>query len=272
MSVLEAYDLSIRFGGVQANLDVSVAVGEWEIVGVIGPNGAGKTTLFNLITGFYKPDSGRIIYRGRDITGLAVHERAGLGLGRTFQNVGLVKGTTVRDNLVTAQHLQADYSAVAGMMGTRRSVATERLLRVKADALADVLGLGDLLDTQVAGLPYGTLKRIEIATVLATDPEVLLLDEPSSGMGPEEAHRLGDTLLELRREFGLSIVMIEHHVPLVVRVCDYVYCLDFGQLLTHGLPQEVRNHPQVVAAYLGEDPDPAAVALEAQLEHLVEST
>jgi branched-chain amino acid transport system ATP-binding protein len=272
MSVLEAYDLSIRFGGVQANLDVSVAVGEWEIVGVIGPNGAGKTTLFNLITGFYKPDSGRIICRGREITGLAVHERAALGLGRTFQNVGLVKGATVRDNLITAQHLQADYGAVAGMMGSRRSVATERLLRAKADALADVLGLGDLLDTQVAGLPYGTLKRVEIATVLATDPMVLLLDEPSSGMGPEEAHRLGDTLLELRRNFGLSIVMIEHHVPLVVRVCDYVYCLDFGQLVTHGAPEDVRRHPQVVAAYLGEDPDPAAVALEAQLDHLVEST
>jgi branched-chain amino acid transport system ATP-binding protein len=271
MSVLDAYDLSIRFGGVQANLDVSMAVGEWEIVGVIGPNGAGKTTLFNLITGFYVPDSGRIVYKGRDITRLPVHERAALGLGRTFQNVGLVKGATVRDNLVTAQYLQADYGMVAGMLGSRRSVASERLLRAKADTLAEVLGLGDLLDTQVAGLPYGTLKRIEIATVLATDPDVLLLDEPSSGMGPEEAHRLGDTLLELRRTFGLSIVMIEHHVPLVVRVCDYVYCLDFGQLLTHGSPQEVRNHPQVVAAYLGEDPDPAAVALEAQLENLVES-
>jgi branched-chain amino acid transport system ATP-binding protein len=272
MSVLETHELSIRFGGVQANLDVSVAVGEWEIVGVIGPNGAGKTTLFNMITGFYRPDSGRIVYRGRDITRLPVHERAALGLGRTFQNVGLVKGATVRDNLVTAQYLQADYGSIAGMLGSRRSFASERLLRAKADALADVLGLGDLLDTQVAGLPYGTLKRVEIATVLATDPEVLLLDEPSSGMGPEEAHRLGDTLLELRRQFGLSIVMIEHHVPLVVRVCDYVYCLDFGQLLTHGSPQDVRNHPQVVAAYLGEDPDPVAVALEAQLDALVETT
>jgi branched-chain amino acid transport system ATP-binding protein len=272
MSVLDAYDLSIRFGGVQANLDVSISVGEWEIVGIIGPNGAGKTTLFNLITGFYRPDAGRIVHRGRDITRLPVHERAALGLGRTFQNVGLVKGATVRDNLVTAQYLQADYGSVAGMMGSRGSFASERLLRAKADALADVLGMGDLLDTQVAGLPYGTLKRVEIATVLATDPEVLLLDEPSSGMGPEEAHRLGDTLLELRRQFGLSIVMIEHHVPLVVRVCDYVYCLDFGQLLTHGSPQEVRNHPQVVAAYLGEDPDPVAVALEAQLDALVETT
>ena len=134
-----------------------------------------------------------------------------------------------------------------------------------------MLGLTDLLDTQVAGLPYGTLKRVEIATVLATDPDVLLLDEPSSGMGPEEAHQLGDSLLELRRMFKLSIAMIEHHVPLVVRVCDHVYCLDFGQLLTDGRPHDVRNHPQVVAAYLGEDPDPTAVALEAQLDALVEA-
>jgi branched-chain amino acid transport system ATP-binding protein len=272
MSVLDAYDLSIRFGGVQANLDVSIAVGAWEIVGVIGPNGAGKTTLFNLITGFYVPDSGRILYRGRDITRMPVHERAALGLGRTFQNVGLVKGATVRDNLITAQYLQADYGIVAGMLGSRRSVASERLLRSKAEALAEALELGDLLDTQVAGLPYGTLKRVEIATVLATDPEVLLLDEPSSGMGPEEAHTLGDTLLRLRRDFGLSIAMIEHHVPLVVRVCDYVYCLNFGQLLAEGLPEDVRNHPQVVTAYLGEDAeDPALRAVEGQIESLLDS-
>ncbi len=271
MSVLEAYDLSIRFGGVQANREVSMAIGEYEIVGIIGPNGAGKTTLFNLITGFYAPDTGRVVYKGTEVTGMPVHERAALGLGRTFQNVGLVKGATVRDNLITAQYLQADYSAISGMLGSRTSIVTERRLRSKADALADALGLGDLLDTQVAGLPYGTLKRVEIATVLATDPEVLLLDEPSSGMGPEEAHRLGDTLLELRRDFGLSIAMIEHHVPLVVRVCDYVYCLDFGELLVHGSPEYVRNDRRVISAYLGEDPDPAVVELERQLDSLVES-
>ena len=271
MSVLEAQHLSIRFGGVQANRDVSVKIQEHEIVGVIGPNGAGKTTLFNMITGFYTPNSGRVVFRGTDVTGLGVHERAALGLGRTFQNVGLVKGATVRENMLTAQHLKAGYGLVPGMMGTPGVRATERQLRQRADALAGALGLGDLLDTQVAGLPYGTLKRVEIATVLATDPSVLLLDEPSSGMGPEEAHQLGDTLLELRRDFGLSIAMIEHHVPLVVRVCDYVYCLDFGQLLAEGLPQEVRNHPQVVAAYLGEDPDPEVVALEHQLESLVDT-
>ena len=271
MSVLEAHDLCIRFGGVQANLDVSIAVDEYEIVGVIGPNGAGKTTLFNMITGFYTPDRGRIVYRGDDITHLPVHQRAALGLGRTFQNVGLVKGATVRENLITAQYLQTGYGTVSGMLGSSSSVASERRLRARAGLLAEALGLSDFLDSQVAGLPYGTLKRIEVATALATDPDVLLLDEPSSGMGPEEAHRLGDDLLELRQRFGLSIVMIEHHVPLVMRVCDYVYCLDFGQLLTDGLPHDVRNHPQVVAAYLGEDPDPVAVALEHQLDSLVES-
>ena len=271
MSVLEARGLSIRFGGVQANRDVSVKIQEHEIVGVIGPNGAGKTTLFNMITGFYTPDVGRVIFRGTDVTELGVHDRAKLGLGRTFQNVGLVKGATVRENMLTAQHLKASYGLVSGMLGTPAVTSSERQLRARADALADALGLGDLLDTQVAGLPYGTLKRVEIATVLATDPSVLLLDEPSSGMGPEEAHQLGDTLLELRRAFGLSIAMIEHHVPLVVRVCDYVYCLDFGQLLAEGLPQEVRNHPQVVAAYLGEDPAPEVVAMEHELESLVDT-
>jgi len=271
MPVLEARECSIRFGGVQAASDVSLSIGEWEIVGVIGPNGAGKTTTFNIITGFYTPNRGHVYFRGHDITGLGVHERAALGMGRTFQNVGLVKGSSVRENLLSAQHLRAEYSTVAGMLGIPKTFRTERELRRRADLLLGILGLEDLADTRVAGLPYGVLKRVEVATVLATDPDVLLLDEPSSGMGPEEAHRLGDTLLELRREFGLSICMIEHHVPLVVRVCDYVYCLNFGQMLAEGKPQEVRNHPEVVVAYLGEEPDPAAVALESQLESLVES-
>jgi branched-chain amino acid transport system ATP-binding protein len=258
MSVLETRACSIRFGGVQAARDVSIKIGEWEIVGIIGPNGAGKTTTFNMITGFYTPNDGTVWFRGRDVTGLGVDQRTALGMGRTFQNVGLVKGSTVRENLKTAQHLRAEYATVAGLLGLPKTFRTERELTERADLLLDVLDLGDLADTRVAGLPYGVLKRVEVATVLATDPDVLLLDEPSSGMGPEEAHRLGDTLLELRREFGLSIAMIEHHVPLVVRVCDYVYCLNFGELLAEGKPEEVRNHPEVVRAYLGEDPDEVA--------------
>jgi branched-chain amino acid transport system ATP-binding protein len=199
MSVLEIDGVSIRFGGVQALADVHLQVGEWEIVGIIGPNGAGKTTLFNCITGFYEPTSGRVRYRGQDITDLPVHERAAMGLGRTFQNVGLVKGSTALENLLTAQHLQAGYGTIGGIIGAPRSFEDERELRRRALALLDLLGLADLADARVADLPYGVLKRLEIATVLASDPDVLLLDEPGSGMGPEEAHALGDTLLSLRR-------------------------------------------------------------------------
>ena len=253
MSVLEARNCSIRFGGVQAARDVTIRAGEWEIVGVIGPNGAGKTTMFNIITGFYPPDEGSVWFRGVDVTNLGVHERTAMGMGRTFQNVGLVKSSTVRENLLTAQHLEAGYSAVAGMLGLPSTFAAERRLRARAEALAEILGLTHLLDTRVSGLPYGVLKRVELAAVLATDPDLLLLDEPTSGMGPEEAHAFGDTLLELRREFELTVVMIEHHVPLVVRVCDYVYCLNFGEMLAEGRPEEVRSHPEVVRAYLGEE-------------------
>jgi branched-chain amino acid transport system ATP-binding protein len=258
MSVLETRGCSIRFGGVQAASDVSIAIGEWEIVGIIGPNGAGKTTTFNMITGFYTPNDGSVWFKGRDVTGLGVDERTALGMGRTFQNVGLVKGSSVRENLKSAQHLRARYGAVAGMLGLPRTFRTETELHRRADLLLEILDLADVAEARVASLPYGMLKRVELATVLATDPDVLLLDEPSSGMGPEEAHRLGDTLLDLRREFGLSIAMIEHHVPLVVRVCDYVYCLNFGQLLAEGRPDVVRNHPEVVRAYLGEDPEEVA--------------
>ncbi|HEY3239498.1 MAG TPA: ABC transporter ATP-binding protein [Acidimicrobiia bacterium] len=261
MSVLEARHCSIAFGGVQANRDVSLSAGEWEIVGVIGPNGAGKTTLFNLITGFYRPDQGSVWFKGVDVTHLEVHERAAMGMGRTFQNVGLVKSSTVRENLLTAQHLEAGYSVLAGMLGAPHTFAAERELRARAEALADIMGLTPLLDTRVAGLPYGMLKRVEVAVVLATDPDLLLLDEPTSGMGPEEAHNFGATLLELRSTFELTVVMIEHHVPLVAQVCDYVYCLNFGEMLAEGTPEEVRSHPEVVRAYLGE---------EAEAEGLVE--
>jgi branched-chain amino acid transport system ATP-binding protein len=165
----------------------------------------------------------------------------------------MVKGATVRENLKSAQHLRAEYSTVAGMLGLPKTFRTEDELTERAERLVELLNLTHLLNEQVAGLPYGDLKRVELATVLATDPDVVLLDEPTSGMGPEESEELGDTLLELRKDFGLSICMIEHHVPMVVRVCDYVYCLSFGTLLAEGKPDEVRRHPEVIRAYLGEE-------------------
>ncbi len=257
MAVLDVQNVSIRFGGLQALGDVSLKVEGSDIVGLIGPNGAGKTTCFNCITGFYTPNEGQVWFLGEEVTGLPVHERARRGMGRTFQQVGLVKGATVMENVITAQHAQVRYSAAAGVVGVPAATAEDRDLRERALEILDLVGLAHLADERVAGLPYGTMKNVEMAAVLATDPEVLMLDEPSSGMGPEEAHQLGDTLLRLRAELAIPILMIEHHVPLVVRVCDYVYCLNFGQLLTEGEPEAVRSHPEVITAYLGEDADEA---------------
>ena len=250
-AVLEVKDTGIRFGGLVALDSVNVRVPEWEIVGLIGPNGAGKTTLFNCIMGAYTPNTGQISYRGRDISLLPTHRRTALGIGRTFQNIGLVRGLTVVENFMVAQHSRIGYGSLSAILGTPRSRVEERKLRANAMEVLDFIGLAHLANSHLDGLPYGTLKLIEVGTVLATDPDLLLLDEPSSGMGPDEAHQFGERLLELRKTLNLTVLMIEHHVPLVVGVCDYVYVLNFGKLLTEGRPQAVRNHPEVVAAYLG---------------------
>ena len=250
-SVLEIRDTGIRFGGLVALKDVNIQVPEWEIVGLIGPNGAGKTTLFNCIMGAYQPNTGSIHYRDKNISLLPTHRRVALGIGRTFQNIGLVKGLTVLENCMVAQHPRIGYGAMSALIGAPRTFAEERRLKNYAMEVLDFLDLTHLANAHLDGLPYGTLKLIEIGTVLATDPDLLLLDEPSSGMGPDEAHALGERLLKLRKTLNLTVVMIEHHVPLVVGVCDYVYVLNFGQVMTSGRPQEVQRHPEVIAAYLG---------------------
>jgi branched-chain amino acid transport system ATP-binding protein len=250
-SVLEVRDITIRFGGLTAVDGLSLQVNEWEIVGLMGPNGAGKTTAFNCITGFYKANRGRVLYRGEDITALPPHRKAALGMGRTFQNVGMVKSETVLENLLTAQHTKAGYGPLKALTGVTAVRSRERELAAHADAILELLGLTAVRDRPLSALPYGTLKLLELGCVLATDPDLLLLDEPSSGMGPEEAHALGERLLVLRKELGLTMLLIEHHVPLVTSVCDYVYVLNFGRLLAEGDPEHVRNHPEVVAAYLG---------------------
>lgn len=253
MSVLEVDGVSIRFGGVQALDDVSLAVNEWEIVGLIGPNGAGKTTLFNCLTGFYQQNSGRIRYKGEDISALPPHRRAALGLGRTFQQVGLVRSMTVLENLLLAQHMSVRYPAVAGMVGLPDSFAEEKHLEKRAMEVLDFMGLASMADSALPGLSYGTLKQVEVSAVLATDPDLLLLDEPAAGMAPEESFAFGDRILEMRKELGITIIMIDHHVPLMVRVSDYMYVLNFGKLLVEGDPLTVRNHPEVIVAYLGEE-------------------
>jgi branched-chain amino acid transport system ATP-binding protein len=263
VSVLEVSGLSIRFGGLQALQDLDLVVNEYEIVGLIGPNGAGKTTAFNCITGFYTPTSGSVRYRDADVTTLPPYKKAAMGFGRTFQNVGMVKSSTVLENLKTAQHAAVSYSVLSGLAGSSTSSREERQLDERAMAILDMLGLAALRNTRVGGLSYGTLKLLELGCALATDPDILLLDEPTSGMGPEESDQLGERLLDLRREFGLTMLVIEHHVPLVLRVCDHVYVLNFGRLLAEGKPSEIQTHPEVVAAYLGgEAPDALAATHE----------
>jgi branched-chain amino acid transport system ATP-binding protein len=253
VSVLEVRNLGIRFGGLQALAEVEVDVREWEIVGLIGPNGAGKTTFFNCVMGVYKPTTGSVLYREQELVGMPTHRRTHLGLGRTFQNVGLVKNLPVLENVLIAQHGKVNYGVISGIFGLPSSFAEERILRENAMEILSFMGLADYTGERVASLPYGLQKLTEIAAVLASDPEFLLLDEPTSGMSPEEAHAFGDLLLKLRTELNLTVLMIEHHVPLVVAVCDYVYCLNFGRLLAEGKPEEIRRHPEVVAAYLGEE-------------------
>ncbi|MCW2666025.1 MAG: amino acid/amide transporter ATP-binding protein 1, family [Frankiales bacterium] len=274
-AVLEVRDLSIRFGGLQALQHVNLEVNEFEIVGLIGPNGAGKTTAFNCITGFYTPNTGSVSYRGRDVTKAPPHVKAAMGFGRTFQNVGMVKSATALENLKTAQHAKAGYDVMSGLLGLPRSWRAERALTAKAEAILDLLGLASIRDKRVGGQSYGTLKLLELGCALATDPDILLLDEPTSGMGPDESDELGERLLVLRKEFGLTMLVIEHHVPLVLRVCDHVYVLNFGRLLAEGKPSVIQTHPEVVAAYLGgEAPDALEAtqeteedaALDAQLE------
>jgi branched-chain amino acid transport system ATP-binding protein len=250
--VLEARGVSIRFGGVQALSNVDFRVDELEIVGILGPNGAGKTTFFNCVSGFYKPDSGRILMHGEDVTELRPDQRAQLGLGRTFQQVGLVRSFTVLENLVVSQHKSTKYSVLAGMVGAPSSLREERVLRRRAMDVLDFMGLAHLHDSPISGLPYGTLKMVETAAVLATNPEVLMLDEPLAGTGPEEGLAYCERLKEMRRELGISIVMIEHHVPLVLGTADYVYVLNFGALLAEGHPEEIRQNEAVAEAYMGE--------------------
>ncbi|HEX9235573.1 MAG TPA: ABC transporter ATP-binding protein [Actinomycetota bacterium] len=251
--VLQVRGVSLRFGGLKAIDDVSIDVGEWEIVGLIGPNGAGKTTLFNCLSGLYSPDRGRVLYRGEDITTMPAHQRVNLGMGRTWQALGAEGTLTVLENVLTAQHVHAGYSAMAGLLGMPVSISQERQLRENAEEILFFLGLLPYARERVQDLPYGTQKLCDLAMALATDPELLLLDEPSSGMGPDEAEALGETLRFLRDSLNLTILMIEHHVPLVVGVCDFVYCLNFGRVLAAGRPEQIQQHPEVVAAYLGDE-------------------
>jgi branched-chain amino acid transport system ATP-binding protein len=244
--------VSIRFGGVQALGGVDFRVARGQIVGVLGPNGAGKTTFFNVVSGFARPDEGRVFVKGEDVTDLRPDERVVRGLGRTFQQVGLIRSFTLLENLMVAHHHKVEYGDVAGMFGMPWTRGEEREVRRRAMEVLDFFGVAHLAHRTLDGMPYGMLKLCEVAAVMATDPEILMLDEPLAGMAPEEAAAFCDRLVLMRDQLGISIVMIDHHVPQVLRVSDYVFVLSFGRLLSEGLPDEIRRDAAVAEAYMGE--------------------
>ena len=252
MPALSADNVSIRFGGLQALDSVSFQVNDHEIAGIIGPNGAGKTTFFNCVTGFYRPDSGDVRIHGKSVTELRPDQRTHLGIGRTFQQVGLVRSFTVLENLMVAQHQKIGYAVSAGMTGMPWARQEEKVVRERAFEVLDYLELTHLAKAPLSDLSYGMLKQCEVAAVLATDPDILMLDEPLAGLGPGESDEFGNRLLEMRRDLGITIVIIEHHVPFMLRVCDYIYVLNFGKLLAEGKPAEIRTNRDVAEAYMGE--------------------
>jgi branched-chain amino acid transport system ATP-binding protein len=253
--LLQVSDVAMRFGGVVALGGVSFDVGYGQICGLIGPNGSGKTTLFNCISGFYRYADGDILFEGRSLKNLGRHRMAGLGLGRTFQNVALFRNMSVRDNvLVGAHHLGG-----SGFVSNALRLPAVRQEEVQAFGrlhdLFDLLDLKDVAERRAGSLPFGTQKRVELARALIGGPKLLMLDEPAGGLNHSEVDDLAQLLQRIRAQFDLSILLVEHHMNLVMRVSHKVVALEFGLKIADGTPEEVRNEPEVIRAYLGETKD-----------------
>ncbi len=250
-TILKVDQLSKSFRGLQAVSGYHLALREGEILGIIGPNGAGKTTIFHLLTGFLRPTAGTIVYRGRDITNAPAPRVARLGLARTFQNIRLFDKLSVLENVTVAAQLHTRYSFPEVIAGWPSFWRKERRVRDDSLELLALLGLADQRDRRVDGLAYGDKRRLEIARALATRPKVLLLDEPAAGMNPNESDRLHELILSLRRDFELTVVLVEHDMRLVMNLCERIQALSYGQVIAEGLPEEVRRHPGVIESYLG---------------------
>jgi branched-chain amino acid transport system ATP-binding protein len=249
--VLEADGVTVRFGGLTAVSDVSLSVREREITGLIGPNGAGKTTMFNAISGLNEPASGRIQLFGQDVTNLPVHARARLGVGRTFQVIQLFPQLDVFENLLVATHSLNPTGVLSQLVVTRRSVLAEGEARQRVERVIDLLELRSVAHRPVTGLPFGVLRMVEVARVMVTGAELIMLDEPASGLDNSETDRLAEFLGFIRATLGVTLLLIEHDVHMVTRVCDHIYVLDRGKLLADGPAERIKRDPEVVAAYLG---------------------
>jgi branched-chain amino acid transport system ATP-binding protein len=251
MSVFAVKDVSLRFGGVQAIGNVSFDVEQGEVFAIIGPNGAGKTSMLNVITRVFDPTAGNVVFEGQDITRLPRHKVVHSGIGRTFQNIELFEGGTVLDNLLLGRHRFPHGSFAAQWLWTPAVRAAEAASR---DQVEDVIQLLDLMpyrNSPVAGLPYGVRKVVELARALATQPRLLLLDEPASGLNPEETRELAFWIDDIQKDLGITVIMVEHDMSLVSEAADRVLCMNMGQVLALGTPAEVQSDPAVIAAYLG---------------------
>ena len=251
MAMLEVKNISISFGGLKAVNDFSVTIEKGQLYGLIGPNGAGKTTVFNLLTGVYKPDTGTILLDGKNITGRSTIEINQDGIARTFQNIRLFKELSVIDNIKVGLHESMKYNLASSLLRMPNYWKEEKKCTERALELLDIFHMADLANTQAGSLPYGAQRRLEIMRALATGPKLLLLDEPAAGMNPSETAELTETIRRIRDEFNIAVLLIEHDMSLVMGICEGIAVLNFGRIIAKGTPDEIRDNPQVIEAYLG---------------------